>query len=234
MHTTISPASSTAAQQRPRRARAAALGLAALAALGLSLGASAPALAHDELIERDIVADAQDGSVDAVRLTFSNSIIEVGTEIVVTAADGSDVTDGDPEISGPDVLQPLTPELPGGDYDVAWRVVSSDGHPIEGAFVLQLGAPGAAQAEDSAIVEADERGGQPERADAEAAADAASEGDSGSGGAGVAIAIGVGGALVILAVLIAMNRKRRARDAGAGPGGSDADSAEHGDEEAAR
>jgi copper transport protein len=36
----------------------------------------------------------------------------------------------------------LEPELPRGTYTVAWRIVSSDGHPIGEAFVFHVGAPG--------------------------------------------------------------------------------------------
>lgn len=212
MHLTTNP---THRRFAPKRSRIAALALAALATLGLSLGVASPALAHDELVDRSVVADAQTGSADAIRLSFNNSIIEVGTEIVVTSTDGADVTDGAPEVSGPDVTQPLTSDLPEGDYDIAWRVVSSDGHPIEGGFVLQLGAPGPTQAEDAAIVETD--GSADPVAGAESDADGGSadetateETSSAAGGAWTAILIGVGGVAVVLAALALMARKRRA------------------------
>ena len=213
MHTTASP----------RRARVATLGLAALAALGLSLGVASPALAHDELVDRSIVA-TDDGRVDGIRLSFSNSIIEVGTEIVVTSADGADITDGTPEVSGPDVVQPLAADLPEGDYDVAWRVVSSDGHPIDGAFVLRVTEPSAWQAEEAVIVEPDARidegaeGGSAEGADG--ADHNSADHDHGTGSAsdepgglstGAIAAISIGAVLVaggaLAAVLIGQRRR---------------------------
>ncbi|QZY52555.1 copper resistance CopC family protein [Leucobacter tenebrionis] len=212
MHPTTNPTHRSFAS---KRSRIAALGLTALATLGLSLGVASPALAHDELVDRSVVADAQTGSADAIRLSFNNSIIEVGTEIVVTSADGADVTDGTPEVSGPDVTQQLASDLPEGDYDIAWRVVSSDGHPIEGGFVLQLGAPGPTQAEDAAIVETDGSAEPVSGAD-ESSADetAAEEASPAAGGAWTAILIGVGGVAVILAALALMARKRRALGTG--------------------
>ena len=43
------------------------------------------------------------------------------------------------------VSQPVRPETPGVEYTVIWRVVSSDGHPIEGTFgfTAQSGGAGA-------------------------------------------------------------------------------------------
>jgi copper transport protein len=37
---------------------------------------------------------------------------------------------------------PLEPDLPRGTYTVAWRIVSSDGHPIGEGWVFHVGAPG--------------------------------------------------------------------------------------------
>ena len=114
------------------------------------------------------------------------------------------------------MVQPLAADLPEGDYTIAWRVVSSDGHPIEGAFTLQ--AAGA----DSAIVEADPRfeDGASAASDASEQASAeehdhAAEGEGSEGGApvGAIIAVIVGGAAVIAGGLAAATagRKRRAQ-----------------------
>ncbi|GAB2551028.1 copper resistance CopC family protein [Leucobacter ruminantium] len=202
----------------PRPARvgrriARAAGAALIAAVAATSIAS-PALAHDELVDRTVTVDPSTGTVDDITLTFSDSIIEVGTEIVVTGSDGADATDGEPQVSGPRVVQPLAADLPDGDYAVAWRVVSSDGHPIEGSFTLQ--AAGA----DSAILEADPRfeDGASAASDASEQAaehDHAAEGEGSEGGApvGALIAVIVGGAAVIAGGLAAATagRKRRAR-----------------------
>ncbi|MGO1735902.1 MAG: copper resistance CopC family protein [Leucobacter sp.] len=111
---------------------------AALLALGLSLGSASPALAHDELVDTSFVVNEEDGSLESLVLSFSNTVMDVGTEIVVTGPDGADASGGAPEYSGHDVIQPLAADLQPGTHNVIWRVVSSDGHPIEGALTFDI------------------------------------------------------------------------------------------------
>ena len=151
---------------RTRPSRVTRLSAAALIAGAATFAVAAPAMAHDELIGTELVADTADGSLDSIRLSFSNSIIETGIEMVVTGPDGADVVDGAPSIAGPDVTQPLIDDLPAGTYDAAWRVVSSDGHPIEGAFTFSVAADGSA---DTAQIAAAEEGAEEDHAEGEAA-----------------------------------------------------------------
>ncbi len=139
-HNTIVPTART----RSVRARVTQLTAVAALAGAACLGLAAPAFAHDELISTQIVADPDTGVAEAFELSFSNSIIEVGTEIIVTGPDGADATDGAPSISGPNVTQPLA-DLTAGEYTAAWRVVSSDGHPIEGAFGVAIAKDGSGE-----------------------------------------------------------------------------------------
>ena len=131
----------------------------ALLAGAATFGIAAPALAHDELLSTDLVLNDAGTELESFQLTFSNSIIEVGTEIVVTSVDGADISDGAPQIAGPVVTQPLTADLAPGSYTAAWRVVSSDGHPIDGAFGIEIPANGVA---DAAITEPDPQSTQDE------------------------------------------------------------------------
>lgn len=135
---------------RTRTSRITRLSAAALIAGAATFAVATPAFAHDELVGTELVADTTDGTLDAIRLSFSNSIIETGTEIVVTGPDGSDVVDGAPVVAGPDVTQQLAADLPSGAYDAAWRVVSSDGHPIEGAFAFTVATDGSATQTEAA------------------------------------------------------------------------------------
>ncbi len=199
------------------------VGAAALAVVPV-LGVASPALAHDQLIGTAVEVDPADGSADAVRLTFSNSIIEVGTEILITSPDGDDATDGDPLVDGPDVTQPLADDLAPGVYSAAWRVVSSDGHPIEGAFALTVPESGEPTIGDEAITEDDPRfaDDEAETADATGTDDghdhdhgdaAAEDSDAAESDApvGAVIAVVVGGAAVIaggIAAATAGNRRR--------------------------
>ena len=119
------------------------------AAIGLGLAAvlvtAVPASAHDELL----VSDPADGaSVQAlpeeITLTFSAfPLDEPGATLVeVTDATGADLTSGDPVIDGTDVVQALEGPATGA-VSVLWKIVSSDGHPIDGEFTFTVagGAP---------------------------------------------------------------------------------------------
>jgi len=126
---------------RARRALAAtaltvALVPATLAALAL------PAQAHDTLLD----SDPADGTVvetapDHLTLTFSESVLELGTSVAVTGPDGERVDEGDPAVDGAEVTQPLRDERPAGEYTVQWRATSSDGHPITGELAFRATDP---------------------------------------------------------------------------------------------
>ncbi len=197
--------------------RIAALGVAALAAVGLTLAAATPALAHDELTARTFTSDA-DGATTGVVLSFSNEIMPVGTEIVVDDASGTSVLDGTPVISGRDVTQPLvTPLETGALYKVTWRVVSSDGHPIQGAYLFEVAADGSAEVSD--IDESDPRfgagtdeteGSTPTEVEADTSDSASAEQSSFPVGGWIAI-----GAVVVLGVAAAVlfaSKKRSTAD----------------------
>ncbi|MBK0419282.1 copper resistance protein CopC [Leucobacter sp. CSA1] len=206
---------SAVAPSRPRALVVAATALTAAAALCLP---AAPALAHDELVDTGFVIDPADGSLEAVQLTFNNEVLTVGTEIVVSGPDGADAADGDPEHRGRDVLQPLTADLSEGGYDVVWRVVSSDGHPIEGAFSFEFEE---GQTEPPAIQPFDEEASAPSEEAEEPESEAPAEHEHGEGdehdadevaspgGVWPAVLIGAGGLAAVLAVLAVLGRRRR-------------------------
>jgi methionine-rich copper-binding protein CopC len=122
---------------RAGRRRVSALVAGALLALaGPGLTAS-PAAAHDELTGS---TPADGASVEippaAVELTFSEPPLGIGSQVQVTGPDGEVVNAGDLVITDTVVSQPLATDLPAGDYAVAWRVTSSDGHPISGELTF--------------------------------------------------------------------------------------------------
>lgn len=113
-------------------------------ASGLLLAAllARPAAAHDQLL----VSSPADGAVLAVppteiALTFSADVIPVASAVLVGNAAGDAVPVSGPTVDGPDVVAALPTGLQDGAYTVTWRVVSSDGHPIEGtlSFAVQAG-----------------------------------------------------------------------------------------------
>ncbi|MDO8120454.1 copper resistance protein CopC [Isoptericola sp. b490] len=119
---------------RPARPMTAML-LAGLALIGLA----GPARAHDQLVGTD---PADGAVVDAVpsqvALTFSEDVLDISTTVVVAGPDGRVPTT--PTVDGGTVTAPLPDGLPDGPYTVTWRVVSADGHPVQGSFAFTVGA----------------------------------------------------------------------------------------------
>ncbi|MFK5690875.1 copper resistance protein CopC [Ornithinimicrobium sp. LYQ92] len=106
----------------------------ALLLTGALVLAPGAAQAHDELTGSEPVDGATAEAPEEVTLTYSGQIATVGATVQVTDEDGQEVTDGDPEVEGTSVVQDLVDDLPDGEYAVAWRVTSEDGHPISGEF----------------------------------------------------------------------------------------------------
>lgn len=104
------------------------------------------ASAHDSLTGTN-PKDGQTVKVmpDVIDMTFSSMPLAIGTKVLVEDAGGKDWAVGDVKIVDNVVSQSVSPDAPGGEYTVIWRVVSSDGHPIEGTFgfTANSGAAGA-------------------------------------------------------------------------------------------
>lgn len=136
------PAPAPGAVARRRRPAPAALLLALLTVLGALVGstlAAAPAGAHDRLVSSDPADGAVlDAAPATVTLQFSGEVLPTGTQVVVTDASGADVGASAPQVAGAAVTAALPADLAAGAYTVAWRVVSSDGHPIEGTLGFTL------------------------------------------------------------------------------------------------
>jgi methionine-rich copper-binding protein CopC len=113
----------------------------AVAAAAVLVGAGA-AQAHNTLVSTDPVDGSTIAAAPArVTLTFNEPARSLGTEVVVTAPDGTTVSTGEPVVDGATVSQDVAGSLPAGAYAVTWRVTSADGHPLEG--VLSFTATGA-------------------------------------------------------------------------------------------
>lgn len=100
-----------------------------------------PASAHDALSDSTPAAgDTLTEVPSELALTFTGEISDLGVQFVVTGPDGRDVVQGTPTVDGVTVTQPLAAELVNGDYQAAWRVTSSDGHPISGTIDFTIDA----------------------------------------------------------------------------------------------
>lgn len=195
-----------------RPAALAALFAALLAAL-LALGA--PAQAHDTLLESDPADGATlETSPEAITLTFSADILEVSPLVRITDENGEQLAEITPSVDGPVATATLEEPLPAGTSTVQWRVVSSDGHPIEGTFEVTVEQDAAAEetteapaeesspAEESAPAETTAPAEEGEQATAEAA-----EEESGSSMTPLLIVLGVAVVGAVVAVLLIMRRR---------------------------
>ncbi|MFJ4038473.1 copper resistance protein CopC [Microbacterium sp. NPDC090007] len=104
------------------------------------LASTVPASAHDELLSSSPAAGERLPSApDEIALRFSADVLDMGAEVVVADADGTDWVAADPEISSGVVTVLLQGAMPDAGYEVRWRVVSSDGHPISGLIPFTVG-----------------------------------------------------------------------------------------------
>ncbi|GAB4094797.1 hypothetical protein GCM10028787_02720 [Brachybacterium horti] len=201
---------------RPHAASPLLLRLAPLAALVaaalLLLLTAAPASAHDSLVS----SDPEDGatletSPEQVTLDYSADVLDVSPVVRITGEGGEVVAELDPEVDGSTVTAALDEPLAAGDYEVRWRVVSSDGHPIEGtqSFTVEQGAAGApSDAGGRTSAPASDAGGATS-APAETPAPAAQTEDSEGGAPVVLIVVIVVAVLAVAGGAVAALRRKR-------------------------
>lgn len=164
----------------PARATSRAAAVVLAAALALLLGAG-PAFAHAQLEG----SDPADGATlptgpSRVTLHFSDSMQAGFNTLTVVGPDRLAYQEGDVAVAADSVSVAVKPLGPAGRYEIGYRVVSDDGHPVSGSVSFTLTTPGPGT-------------GAPVATSAPAAA-----GDSGSGGTPLWPWI-VGGVVVVAA-----------------------------------
>ncbi|MFM7013628.1 MAG: copper resistance protein CopC [Actinomycetota bacterium] len=115
--------------------------------LTLLLALGSPAQAHDQLVDISPPAEAviSENPVELI-LSFNNPLLviegETNAEVSTRLTGEEDWTSHDVSIEGA-VLKSTFELSQNGDYEIRWKVVSSDGHPIEGesTFTLKLAMP---------------------------------------------------------------------------------------------
>jgi methionine-rich copper-binding protein CopC len=118
-----------------------------LATLVLLFGvAPGPAHAHSKLVS----TSPSDGAVltvapDEVVLTFDENLLQGTNTISINDDLGNVIITTPAEPQGSTIRAPWPADLPPGTYQVAYRIVSADGHPVTGAFAFEL-AEGTASA----------------------------------------------------------------------------------------
>ncbi|MFD5599612.1 copper resistance protein CopC [Leucobacter sp. NPDC058333] len=203
-----------------RRTRLAAAGaLVALVALPL---VSSAAFAHDQLVSADPLASATVESLDEVTLQFNNAPLGLeGSNLVrVVGPDGRFYETGCPTLAGPVVTAPIALGE-AGEYEVQWRVVSSDGHPIAENYSFtysptdgSAGSAGSAGSETPLCGDAAGAGGAAAPDSAGSAQEETRADETRSPVSGLWIGVGVGGfaVLAIAAAAWAILRKPRDRE----------------------
>ena len=122
-----------------RLGRALAAAAVALAALVL---APLPASAHTALVGSSPEEGETVTSLDEVSLEFTEQLLEIGNELALEAPDGTVTA---LEIEEP-ITETITAAVPAsalgdGVHVLRFRVVSADGHPIEGEVTFTVEAP---------------------------------------------------------------------------------------------
>ncbi|MER6950317.1 copper resistance protein CopC [Nonomuraea sp. NPDC000554] len=117
-----------------RRAAASAVG----AALVVLMTAPA-ALAHDRLKDSSPANNAKLAHLETIELEFTSRMTL--PTVVLDGPNGKQVPLDKPRSEGSKVFARPSEALGPGRYRIAWRVVSSDGHPIDGEISFTITAP---------------------------------------------------------------------------------------------
>ncbi|MET7949485.1 copper resistance CopC family protein [Micromonospora sp. NPDC005324] len=126
----------------PSRPTAVRLGAAVLAVLVAVLIPASPAWAHNSLKTATPARDATLPSAPTeVTLEFMQRLDPAFTTIVLTDAAKRKLPTGAPVVTGAKSTVQVTDTLPNGTYTVAYRVVSVDGHPVQGSYPFTVADP---------------------------------------------------------------------------------------------
>jgi copper resistance protein C len=99
------------------------------------------ASAHDELVGSNPAAGTDlHEAPTSLRLTFSDSVNDIGVAVRVEDAAGTQLQTGKPVVDDTVVTQRLKRSKAPGTVHVVWRVTSSDGHPVSGDFIFSVNA----------------------------------------------------------------------------------------------
>ncbi|MFD6264331.1 copper resistance protein CopC [Micromonospora chalcea] len=189
--------------------------LAALFTAALLLVPATPAAAHNSLQEATPARDARLTTAPTqVTLRFMQRLNPAFTTITLRDAAERPVPASAPAVDGATGTVTIEEPLGNGTYTVAYRVVSRDGHPVQGSYrftVADPAAPPAAVPSPTADASAD--ASAPAPADASAGADASPASADASAGAddGLPVGLLVGGAVaaVAAAAVVALLLRRR-------------------------
>ena len=113
----------------------------ALTLAGLLTAITLPALAHAQLLESQPKANqVLSASPAEFRLNFSDELIDLGAASNWLKVENSqgEVVSTDSVLNGNQISAKPTQVLKPGKYQLTWRVLSEDGHPIQGNYEFTI------------------------------------------------------------------------------------------------
>ncbi|MEU9512353.1 copper resistance protein CopC [Micromonospora sp. NPDC048169] len=178
----------------------------------LLLVPATPAAAHNSLQEATPARDARLTSAPTqVTLRFMQRLNPAFTTITLSDAGRRAVPTGAPAVDGVTGTVTIDEPLVNGTYTVAYRVVSRDGHPVQGSYRFTVADPAAPEPSAPASAAASASTG----ADTSAGAGEPDASGTRSGDDGPPVALLAGGAvaglLVVTGIVLLVVRRARAR-----------------------
>lgn len=132
--------------------------------LAVSLLVGSPASAHTDLVRANPVAGATVGPLTRVQLEFATPVLQRLAEVEVLDDEGEDHVAGKAATFGTKVVTPVRSVDRPARYEVRYRVVAVDGHPVVGSYHFTVAASAAPVDEgaDSALAaDVETSGGTP-------------------------------------------------------------------------
>lgn len=114
------------------------LWLVALVSVAFLVGAAPTAYAHSELVASSPADGAQLATAPTtIELSFNEPVSDVGLQVVARGPDGI-VELPTPQVAGTQVITTWPSSASAGEYLVSYRVVSADGHPVDGTLSMTI------------------------------------------------------------------------------------------------
>ncbi len=187
--------------------------LLAVALLGGVAALAPSAAAHSELVSSDPADGASlDAPPTSVSFTFNEPLMPDFVRIIATDPSGQTGDLPLSSVEGPTATIDWPADAPAGEWTVSYRVVSQDGHPIEGGITFTYAATSPTASPSTSSPSPTPTSAAPTSAAPTSAAPSPSTSptaDTTAGTSGVLIAALAVGAIVIVGVVVALVARRR-------------------------
>ena len=179
----------------------------ALWAFGATSASAHSALESSNPTDGSVVTEAP----AAITLTFNEPLLDDADSISLNSAEGTNITSAKVQPNGSSIELPWPADLPAGEYQAAFRVVSADGHPVTGAISFiyapaELAASPSASNSAASEVATTESSATPVAIDEPISDTTEPESTGGTPWLGLGIGVAIG--LVLVGLFAAMRRRR--------------------------